>query len=74
MSILYTVDVFCDRCSNWMRGVSGHKAPSLTKTALKRAKANGWSRNVNSTFTDLCPDCLQKSRRDQGASLKETKP
>lgn len=63
MSLSYTVDVHCDRCYHWAGGVTGPK-PEARK-ALAAAKKEGWSRNVRSTYTDLCPKCLIEVRAEQ---------
>lgn len=63
MSITYSADVFCDNCGNWTRGVVSDKPSGMAKPALAKAKREGWSRDVNSLFTDLCPDCLGNHRR-----------
>lgn len=64
MSLTYTCDVFCDRCGNWVHGVTTNKATGLARPALAEAKKQGWSRDVKSTLTDLCPKCLAKSRKE----------
>jgi hypothetical protein len=65
MSIVYTADVFCDKCGIWSEGVTvtGAKAPGLASKALKKAKAEGWSRDARSLYTDLCPNCLKEERK-----------
>lgn len=63
MTVRYTADVFCDRCVNWMHGVTSEKASGLATPALKKAKKAGWSRDVKSTYTDLCPNCLNEHRK-----------
>ena len=64
MSIVYQADVFCDKCGNWIRGDAvGHKASGLATQALKTAKSAGWSRDVRSLYTDLCPNCLKEERK-----------
>lgn len=64
MSTSYVVDIHCDRCGNWMHGAVGPKPAGLATKAVKAAKATGWSRDVKSTFTDLCPSCLKEHRKD----------
>ncbi len=57
-----TVTVICDRCqrpSN--RFNTGEKA--VTRL-LARLKADGWSRQTNSMYVDLCPSCLAASRKE----------
>ena len=63
MSIVYTADVFCDKCGVWIHGATGNKAPGLATKALKVSKQAGWSRDVRSVYTDLCPNCLNEERK-----------
>ncbi len=63
MSITYSADVFCDKCDNWIHGVTSDKPTGMARPALKIAKDNGWSRDVNSTLVDLCPSCLEDFRK-----------
>ncbi len=63
MTVRYTADVFCDRCGNWTHGVTSDRHTGLAMPALAKAKRNGWSRDVKSTCTDLCPDCLREARK-----------
>ena len=63
MSISYTVDVHCDRCGDWVRGITSPK-PNTAKLALAVAKKAGWSRDVKSPLTDLCPHCLAEARKE----------
>ena len=62
MSIAYRVEIHCDRCGVWMEGGFGPKTAGLARKALALAKKSGWSRDVRSTFTDVCPNCLSKTR------------
>jgi hypothetical protein len=64
MSVTYTCDVFCDRCGDWTHGVCSDKPTGLASKALKIAKKEGWSRDVKSTFLDLCPNCLNEFRKE----------
>ena len=64
MTVRYVCDVFCDRCGNWINGAVGEKAPGLATKALQVAKRMGWSRDVRSTYTDLCPHCLEENRKE----------
>lgn len=64
MTLRYSADVFCDRCGNWIHGHVSHKAEGLARPALAVAKRAGWSRDVKSKFTDLCPHCLDAVRRE----------
>lgn len=61
MTVSYTCDVHCDRCGEWVRGVTAQGPRGLARAALRVAKAKGWSRNVRSTYTDLCPKCLHEN-------------
>mgnify|MGYP000291181828 FL=1 len=71
MSTSYTVDIHCDRCGNWSHGAIGPKPSGLATKALKAAKKNGWSRDVNSTYTDLCPACLAEARKEAREGKKK---
>lgn len=64
MTIIYTADVFCDRCGNWIHGCVSERNTGLARPALKAAKNEGWSRDVKSTYLDLCPKCLIEARKD----------
>lgn len=65
MTVRYSVEVFCDRCGNWMSGINSADKPNgLASKALKAAKQKGWSRDVKSTYLDLCPDCLGAARAE----------
>jgi len=55
MTVRYTADVFCDRCGDLVHGVTSVKPVGIASAAIKAAKAAGWSRDVKSTFMDLCP-------------------
>lgn len=66
MTIVYTADVFCDRCGCWVHGATGSKTSGLGRPALAVAKKAGWSRDVKSTYTDLCPECLKENRKEPG--------
>lgn len=57
MTISYTVDIHCDRCGEWMHGVTTPK-PNTARLVLAKAKKVGWSRDTKTRFTDLCPTCL----------------
>ena len=63
--IRYTADVFCDNCGCWIHGIIGSKPSGLARPALAEAKRHGWSRDVKSIFTDLCPTCLKKHQRGE---------
>lgn len=65
MSLSYTCDVFCDHCGNWVHGVTANKPTGLARPALSEAKKQGWSRDVKSTYTDLCPACLTAVRQGE---------
>lgn len=62
MTVRYTADVFCDRCGDWVHGVTSDKSGGIASAALKIAKEGGWSRDVRSTYTDICPKCLVEHR------------
>lgn len=64
MTIRYTADVFCDRCGNWVPGLTSEKPSGLARPALSLAKKAGWSRDTKSTYLDLCPKCLDENRRN----------
>lgn len=65
MTVVYTADVFCDRCANWISGgVAKPKPSGLAKQAIAHAKLHGWSRDVRSIYLDLCPACLSAARAD----------
>jgi hypothetical protein len=63
LSLSYTCDVHCDKCAQWMHGATAAKPSGLATIALKLAKKAGWSRYTQSTYTDLCPECLEKERK-----------
>lgn len=65
MSSVYSCDIFCDRCSDWIHGSTGHEASGLATKAVKVAKAAGWSRHTKSQFIDLCPKCLDEARKEE---------
>lgn len=67
MSTNYTAEIHCDRCGNWMLGASAPKPSGIAAKALKLAKSKGWSRNVKSTYMDLCPACLSEHRKGGAA-------
>ena len=61
MTTHYLRTSVCGRRSNLFNG-----SPKRTGNAAKavaRAKSKGWSRDVRSTYTDLCPGCLAESRK-----------
>lgn len=61
MSVVYSADVFCDRCGDWVRGDAvGPNASGLARQALATARRAGWSRNVQSIYLDVCPSCLKE--------------
>lgn len=64
MTVIYTADVFCDRCGNWFHGDTGFTASGLATKVVRRAKAAGWSRVNNSQWLDLCPVCVIESRKE----------
>lgn len=64
MTVSYSADVFCDRCGNWTHGVTSNHKARLATYALEEAKKQGWSRDVKSTYLDLCPKCLDKYHKD----------
>jgi hypothetical protein len=64
MTVVYTADVFCDKCGAWVHGVCSDKASGIARKALEIAKNCGWSRDVKSTFLDLCPNCLDKFKKE----------
>lgn len=63
MSTVYTANIFCDRCGNWLQGVTGPKPQGLARKAVEKSKRNGWSRQNNSQYLDLCPVCLDEERK-----------
>lgn len=63
MTVRYTADVFCDKCGRWVHGLVSDKSTGLARPALQVAKRDGWSRDVKSLYTDLCPSCLDEQRR-----------
>lgn len=63
MSISYTVDIHCDRCTDWIQGITSAK-PNTVRRSLAEAKREGWSRNTKSVYTDLCPSCLKHVRKE----------
>lgn len=64
MSTVYTADIFCDRCTNWIGGVTGNKPSGLATKAVQVAKKAGWSRDTKSQYMDLCPNCINESRKE----------
>lgn len=63
MSIVYSADVFCDGCTDWVHGgVQSDKPTGMARPALAVAKQHGWSRDTQGEFVDLCPKCLIKFR------------
>ena len=65
MSLIYSCDVVCDRCGNWTHGLTGLKPIGLGMPSLAIAKGQGWSRASKSLYTDLCPDCLTETRKEE---------
>jgi hypothetical protein len=63
VTISYTLDIYCDHCGNWIRGVTS-KSPNTVRASLYKAKKAGWSRDTKSIYTDLCPQCLNKVRKE----------
>jgi hypothetical protein len=64
MTIVYSADVFCDACGIWVHGgVQSDKPTGMARPAIAVAKAQGWSRNTQSEFVDLCPKCLIEFRK-----------
>jgi hypothetical protein len=59
LSITVTTDVFCDRCVNWVDGLSGVQA--FRKEARRIAASQGWvrRRDDKGRLLDLCPDCAK---------------
>lgn len=67
MAIKVTTDVFCDTCPNWVHGVVGEG--SMKSTARLVAKEAGWKGEINyGCIRDVCPKCLKKRARMEGAS------
>jgi hypothetical protein len=64
MSLSYTCDVHCDMCGDWIHGVTKSETIRLATEAINKAKRSGWSRVTKSIYTDLCPHCLDKNRKD----------
>lgn len=64
MSVTYSADVFCDKCGDWIHGTTSNEPRGIAREALKIAKKEGWSRDVRSTYLDLCPNCLKEFRKD----------
>lgn len=68
MTVIFSADVMCDACGNWIgTTVSGpnSKGQNLASRAVKIAKKHGWSRQTNHTYLDVCPDCLKKIHRGE---------
>lgn len=65
MTVVYTADVFCDRCGVWEHGTTGRRQQALATVAIETAKKLGWSRQNNSMFLDLCPKCLDKTHKGE---------
>lgn len=62
MSLSYTIDVHCDRCGNWISGVTVDKPQGNVRKALAVARRAGWSRDTKSLYTDVCPACLKEEQ------------
>jgi ribosomal protein L34E len=63
VSISYTVDVHCDRCGDWIHGITSYK-PNTARLVLSAVERAEWSRDLKSTYADLCPKCLQEARKE----------
>ena len=64
MTTFYTAELHCDRCGHWVRDGLSQKPSGLAKAIVEKAKRIGWSRSTKSIYTDLCPHCLEQSRKD----------
>lgn len=63
MTTLYTVTIHCDNCGEWCEAPPVRSIVGVTSKLVKQLKRDGWSRVTHSVFTDLCPTCLEKSRK-----------
>lgn len=62
MTVIYTADVFCDKCGDWTHGVTLDRNSGLARKAVTVSKSEGWSRDARSQYLDLCPKCLEEFR------------
>ena len=64
MTVIYTADVFCDKCGDWTHGVTQDRNSGLARKAVTVSKSEGWSRDARSQYLDLCPKCLAEFRAE----------
>lgn len=68
MTTFLTVTIHCDRCADWEAGAPVPKRSgspgSIVTPLLRRLKKRGWSRDTKSQWVDLCPRCVEESRKD----------
>ena len=64
MTVIYTADVFCDKCGDWTHGVTLDRNSGLARKAIVASKREGWSRHARSQYLDLCPKCLAEFRAE----------
>ena len=58
MSLIYSVEVECDRCLAWTHGMAGHRADA--RVARRNGRAAGFvRRKYNGRWFDLCPACAE---------------
>ncbi len=66
MSVVFSADVFCDNCSDWVHGVTSRTRGALVQKARDTARKAGWSYSPGKTnYRDLCPPCLEKFKRGE---------
>lgn len=65
MSVTVTTDIFCDRCGDWMEGVSGRTFVDK-RLARRKARTEGWVYKYDHTenkYKDFCPNCKKQIKK-----------
>lgn len=52
MSFIYSIDVFCDECGDWIEGSSG--SLHSKREAWERASQNGWKKKKGQHICSVC--------------------